>query len=107
MTVTPKVPPMGGLDPGSKLRTVGRAALYGLRLAIFFPMFWARFVVVPLCNLLSGALFLILLFALWAFPDKTGMLWSFAITSFVAFVVAWTYDFILALLSPQEMAVLR
>ena len=88
-------------------KTVGRAVVYGVRLALFFVMFWARFVIVPVCNALSGVLFLAWLFSLWAFPDKSTMLWAFAVTSFIAFVVAWSYDFVLALLSPQEMAVLR
>lgn len=78
-----------------------------VRLMLFFVLFWLRFIVVPLCNLLSGVLLLALLFALYAFPDKTQMLWSFGIVSFVAFVVGYAYDYVLALLSPEEMMVLR
>jgi hypothetical protein len=43
------------------------------------------------------------LFSLYAFPDKHAMVWGFGIISFVAFVIAWTYDFILMALSAQDM----
>jgi len=43
------------------------------------------------------------LFAWYAFPDKTTMVWGFGAISFLAFVIGWTYDFILMALSPQDM----
>lgn len=79
------------------------AVLTAVRVALFFVLFWMRFVIVPVCHFVSGALFLMLLFALLAWPDKTLMLWSFGIASFAAFVIAWAYDSLLALLSPEDM----
>lgn len=74
-----------------------------VRLPLFLVMYWLRLPIIFLCNLVSIPMLLAWLFVLYAFPDKTPMVWGFGICSFVAFVLAWVYDFILMALSPQEM----
>lgn len=94
-----------GADRGGGFpwKSLGWGALTAVRVALFFVLFWMRFVIVPVCHFVSGLLFLVFLVSLYAWPDKTLMLWSFGITSFAAFVVAWVYDSLLALLSPDDM----
>ncbi len=74
-----------------------------VRLPLFLVMYWLRLPIIFFCNLLSIPMLLAWLFAWYAFPDKTAMVWGFGIVSFLAFVIAWTYDFILMAISPQEM----
>jgi len=74
-----------------------------VRLPLFLVMYWLRLPIIFLCNLVSIPMLLAWLFAWYAFPDKTAMIWGFGIVSFLAFVIAWTYDFILMAISPQEM----
>ena len=74
-----------------------------VRLPLFLAMYWLRLPIIFLCNLVSIPMLLAWLFAWYAFPDKTAMVWGFGIVSFLAFVIAWTYDFILMAISPQEM----
>jgi hypothetical protein len=62
--------------------------LIAVRVTLFFVLFWMRFVMVLVCLFVSGLLFLGFLFSLYAWPNKTLMLWSSGVTSFVAFVVA-------------------
>jgi hypothetical protein len=74
-----------------------------VRLPVFLVMYWLRLPVIFVCNLVSIPMLLAWLFALYAFPDKHAMVWGFGTISFVAFLIAWTYDFILMALSPQDM----
>lgn len=74
-----------------------------VRVPLFLVMYWLRLPIIFLCNLVSVPMLMAWLFALYAFPDKTAMVWGFGIVSFAAFVIAWTYDFILMALSPQDM----
>ncbi|CAM5533550.1 hypothetical protein ACFQ4M_19720 [Thauera mechernichensis] len=74
-----------------------------VRLPLFLVMYWLRLPVIFLCNLVSIPMLLAWLFALYAFPDKSAMVWGFGIASFSAFVVSWAYDFILMAISPQDM----
>lgn len=74
-----------------------------LRLPVFLVMYWLRLPVIFLCNLISIPMLFAWLFSLYAFPDKHEMVWGFGIISFVAFVLAWTYDFVLMAIAPQEM----
>lgn len=74
-----------------------------VRLPVFLVLYWLRLPVIFLCNLVSIPMLIAWLFAWYAFPDKTAMVWGFGIISFCAFVIAWTYDFILMALSPQDM----
>lgn len=74
-----------------------------IRLPVFLVMYWLRMPVVFLCNLVSVPMLLAWLFAWYAFPDKIQMVWGFGTLSFVAFVIAWSYDFVLMAISPQDM----
>lgn len=74
-----------------------------VRLPVFLLMYWLRLPVIFLCNLISFPMLLLWLFALYAFPDKHSMVWGFGTISFLAFVIGWTYDFILMAISPQDM----
>lgn len=74
-----------------------------IRLPIFLVMYWLRMPVIFLCNLISIPMLLAWLFAWYAFPEKTNMVWAFGTVSFLAFVISWTYDFILMAISPQDM----
>lgn len=74
-----------------------------VRVPVFLVMYWLRPLVLLVCNLVAVPLLFAWLFAWYAFPDKTAMVWSFATLSFVAVVIGWTYDFILVVLSPQDM----
>lgn len=91
------------MPSGATAWTVLLKVLRIIRLPVFFVMYWLRLPVIFVCNLISVPMLLAWLFVLYAFPDKTPMLWGFGIMSFTAFVVAWTYDFILMWLSPQDM----
>ncbi|SMB33143.1 membrane protein of unknown function (plasmid) [Sterolibacterium denitrificans] len=74
-----------------------------VRLPLFLVMYWLRLPIIFLCNLVSIPMLLAWLFALYAFPEKSAMVWGFGIASFAAFVVSWAYDFILMAISPQDM----
>lgn len=76
-----------------------------VRLPLFLVMYWLRLPIIFLCNLVSIPMLLAWLFALYAFPEKSAMVWGFGIASFSAFVVAWAYDFILMAISPQDMMI--
>jgi len=74
-----------------------------VRLPLFLVMYWLRLPVIFLCNLVSIPMLMAWLFALYAFPEKSAMVWGFGIASFSAFFVSWAYDFILMAISPQDM----
>jgi len=76
---------------------------FAVRLPVFLVLYWLRFPVMFLCNIISIPMMLAWLFAWYAFPDKTTMVWGFATVSLLAFVIGWTYDFILMAISPQDM----
>ena len=75
----------------------------GLRFALFIVLYWLRLPIVGLCSIVSVLTLFATLFALYAFPDKTPMLWGFGVTSISTFFVAWCYDFVLMKLSPLPM----
>lgn len=75
----------------------------GLRVTVFLVMYWMRMPVKFVCGLISVPMLLAFLFSMYAFPDKTNMIWLFGIFSFTAFAVSWAYDFILMALAPQDM----
>ncbi|WP_157008257.1 hypothetical protein [Xenophilus azovorans] len=93
----------GGIDGVA----IAAAVLVGIfsvvRFALFMVLLWLRMVVVPLCHALSGLMLMCLLFSLWAFSDKTEMLWGFGIVGLVALVIAWSYDGLLSLLSGEDI----
>lgn len=74
-----------------------------VRLPLFLVLYWLRLPVVFLCNLISVPALLAWLFTMYAFPDKTHMVWGFGFISLGAFALAWLYDIILMALSPQDM----
>ncbi|WCF29592.1 hypothetical protein [Xylella fastidiosa] len=74
-----------------------------VRLLIFFVMYWLRLPIILVCNMVSIPMLFAWLFALYAFPDKHAMVWGFGIISFLGFLIAWMYDFILMAISPQDM----
>jgi hypothetical protein len=88
---------------GATVKTLLSWALLLVRLPLFLVLYWLRLPVMLVCNLISGPLLLAWLFAWYAFPEKTVMVWSFATMSFAAFAVMWLYDLVLMLLSPQEL----
>lgn len=91
------------LPKGSTVKTVLACVWLIVRLPVFLLMYWLRLPVIFLCNLVSIPLLFIWLFSLYAFPDKHAMVWGFGTISFGAFAIAWTYDFILMAIAPQDM----
>jgi len=81
------------------LKMVGRI----IRFALFMVMYWLRVIVVNVCSIVSVVMLFAWLFSLYAFSDKTAMVWSFGAVSLTCFIVAWTYDFVLMKLSPTPM----
>ncbi|WP_395008239.1 hypothetical protein [Undibacterium sp.] len=73
-----------------------------VRLPLFFVLYWLRMPVSVVCNFLSIGCMFGLIVAYFVAPVPK-MLWAFGITSFVAFVVMWTYDYVLMALSPEPM----
>lgn len=74
-----------------------------VRIPLFLVLYWLRLPVMFICSLISVPLLLLWLFSLYAFPDKTDMIWLFGIASFAAFIIMWIYDLVLMALSPQDM----
>lgn len=74
-----------------------------VRIPLFLVLYWLRLPVMLVCNFVSIPTLFLFLFAWIAFPDKTRMVVAFGVVSFVAFVVLWTYDYVLMLLSPQDL----
>jgi hypothetical protein len=74
-----------------------------VRLPVFLIMYWLRLPITWLCSTVSVLTLFGFLFAWYAFPEKTTMVWGLAGMSFATFLIVWTYDLILMALSPQEM----
>jgi hypothetical protein len=91
------------MPKGSTVKAVFAWLFLLVRLPVFLVMYWLRMPIIFLCNLISIPMLLAWLFSWYAFPDKTNMVWGFAIISFVAFVFSWLYDFILMAIAPQDM----
>lgn len=91
----------------SELRAVScRVLLFAwmiVRVPIFLVLYWLRLPVLLVCNFVSIPALGAFLFTWYAFPDKTAMLIGFGVVSFFAFVVLWVYDFVLMILSPQDL----
>jgi hypothetical protein len=83
----------------SVLAWAGRAVLF----LVYIVMFWLRGPIVGACSIASVIFLGLWLFSLYAFPDKKDMVWAFGGTSFLSFVVAWAYDYVLIKLSPVPM----
>ena len=74
-----------------------------VRVPLFLVLYWLRLPVMLVCNFVSIPMLFLFLFSWYAFPDKTHMVVAFGVVSFGAFVILWTYDYVLMLLSPQEL----
>lgn len=74
-----------------------------VRVPLFLVLYWLRTPLVLICSVLTLPMFLLALFAWYAFPQKPQMYGSFGLVSFTAFVIMYGYDFLLAWLSPQKM----
>lgn len=81
------------------LKVVGRV----IRFALFMAMYWLRVIVVNVCSIVSVVMLFAWLFALYAFPERTNMVWAFGVTSLISFMIAWAYDYVLMKLSPVPM----
>lgn len=84
------------------LKAVASWLLLVIRWPLFLVLYWLRTPVTLLCNVLAFPFLLAWLFALYAFPDKSAMVWSFAIVSFTAFVAGYCYDLVLMALAPSN-----
>lgn len=60
--------------------------------------------VMLLCSMLYFPLFLLALFAWYAFPEKPQMWGSFGVISFVSFLLMYAYDLVLGWLLPHAVA---
>lgn len=74
-----------------------------VRVPVFLVMYWLRLPVQFIAGIISVPMLLAWLFSLYAFPDKTTMVWGFGFASFAAFVAGWLYDFVLMAIAPQDM----
>jgi hypothetical protein len=74
-----------------------------VRMPIFFALYFLRAPVMMLCSMLYLPLFLLALFAWYAFPEKSQMWGGFGIISLLSFVLMYVYDLVLSWLSPHEL----
>jgi hypothetical protein len=91
---------------GYKMSTVKKVILWiwiAVRMPIFLILLWLRIPAIFICKLVSLLMLIAWLFAWYAFPDKTSMVWGFGTISLIAFVVIWAYDLILIAISPPDM----
>lgn len=89
-------------ERGSRLMVVLNLAWIIVRLPLFLVLYWLRMPITLVCNLISIPALFGFLFAWYAFPIPK-LVWSLGILSFVAFVLQWTYDYILIALSPTPV----
>ena len=89
-------------DERSLAWRIAAVAFMVLRVPLFLVLYWLRLPVVLLCNFISVPTLFAFLFTLMAYRDKTHMLVAFGVVSLLSFVIAWAYDYVLALLSPQD-----
>jgi hypothetical protein len=81
--------------------------LMAVRYLLFLIMYWLRGPVTLVCGMICFPMLLAWLFALYAFPDKTHMVWGFGVMSFSTFVLMWVYDLVLMALSPEDIILTR
>lgn len=74
-----------------------------VRVPLFLVLYWLHTPLVLICSVLTLPMFLLALFAWYAFPEKPQMYGSFGLVSFTAFVIMYGYDVVLAWLSPHKM----
>ena len=82
------------------------AWLFGMvRLVLFLVLYWLRFPVMMVCNLVSVPALLAFLFGLWFShhaPQYRAMVWGIGGLSFAAFLMRFAYDSLLMWLSPVD-----
>ena len=92
-----------GASSRSRLSSLLAFAWMLVRIPLFLVLYWVRLPIMLVCNVVSIPTLFAFLFSWYAFQDKTRMIAAFAAVSFTAFVVLWVYDYVLMLLSPQDM----
>jgi len=89
--------------PGRKRCAACQALWAAFRVSLFLVLYWLRMPLVLVCSVVTLPMFLLAVFAWYAFPEKPQMFGSFGAVSFTAFVILYGYDLLLAWLLPQKM----
>ena len=74
-----------------------------VRMPVFLILYFLRAPVMVVCSMLYLPLFLLALFAWYAFPEKPQMWGGFGVISLLSFVLMYVYDLVLSWLSPHEL----
>ena len=74
-----------------------------VRMPVFLVLYFLRTPVMMVCSMLYLPLFLLALFAWYAFPEKPQMWGGFGVISLLSFVLMYVYDLVLSWLSPHEL----
>ena len=82
---------------------VVKVFLMVVRIPIFLMLYFLRAPVMVACSMLYLPLFLLALFAWYAFPEKPQMWGGFGVISLLSFVLMYVYDLVLSWLSPHEL----
>src|SRR3712207_6501169 len=85
------------MPSNAAFKTLLRWLVVLVRVAVFLVLYWLRLPVMLICRPVSVLCLFAWLFAWYAFPEKTAMVWGFAAFSLVAFVVMSLYDVVLML----------
>lgn len=78
-----------------------------MRIPVYLILFWLRLPVIWVCSSLSFLFLFAWLFSLYAFPDKKEMVWGFGLISLGAFIVSWVYDWMLMIVAPHDIEIIR
>lgn len=87
----------------SAVRAGATYFLIGIRLTLFFVLYWLRMPITMVCSALSVLTFLAFLLSIGIFRDKPHIIFTLGAVSLVLFVVGWVYDAVLVALSPTEV----
>lgn len=87
----------------STIKNVFKFVWLCVRLPLFFIMYWLRLPVMFVCKIISVPSLFAWLIAMVVIPDRTSTIWGIAAISLTFFIIEWTYDYFLMMLSPQEM----
>ena len=93
----------GAVGSGWTLGNMARVLLNIVRLPVFVVLYFLRAPVMLLCSVLYLPLFLLALFAWYAFPEKPQMWGGLGVISLVSCVLMYVYDLVLSWLSPHEL----
>lgn len=87
-----------------------KIAIFGtiraMRWVVFIALCWLRIPVQILASAVAGLAFVAFAFGLYAFPEKTGMVWGMGGISLGAFALGFFYDMIVMAVSPYDSAVI-